>query len=457
MKASFTSRVTKHTVTITPLTQSAFQKWKGAAASSRWVEAKRFQARMGEICLLPNPQGGLEAVLLGLGDEHAPWAYGALNSGLPPGRYRVDGDLPPERATDAGVGFGLGAYVFDRYKQAKETGVELVWPEGADRAAVTRLVESTELVRDLINTPAQDMGPADLAAEIQKVGRVFGARTSVIEGPQLLKKNYPAVHAVGRAAAQAPRLIDLRWGRPSDPKVTLVGKGVCFDSGGLDLKPAQAMLLMKKDMGGAAIALGLARCIMDAKLRVRLRLLVPAVENAVSGNAFHPQDILATRKGLTVEVGNTDAEGRLILADALAEAASEQPEMILDFATLTGSARIALGTEVPVLFSNDDDLAERVLESSVAAHDPVWRLPLFAPYKRHLESLVADLSNTGSSKFGGAITAALFLEHFVGDVPWVHVDAMAYNLDAQPGRPVGGEAQSLRAFYRFLSERYAKQ
>jgi leucyl aminopeptidase len=330
----------------------------------------------------------------------------------------------------------------------------LVWPAGAEQADVRRQLEAVFLAKDLINTPAHDMNPAALADEAKRLGRAHGARVTVTVGEKLLEKNYPTVHAVGRAAAVEPRLVDLRWGKPSDPKITLVGKGVCFDSGGLDIKPAGGMLLMKKDMGGAAIVLGLALAIMSAGLRVRLRVLVPAVENAISGNAFRPLDVIETRKGLTVEVGHTDAEGRLILCDALAEASREKPSLLLDFATLTGSARVALGTELPALFATSDALAADLLDAGHEAHDPFWRLPLHQPYRKQLESRVADLSNVGGS-YGGAITAALFLQSFVdAGLDWGHVDVMAWNLDNKPGRQIGGEPMGLRATYAALAARY---
>jgi leucyl aminopeptidase len=300
------------------------------------------------------------------------------------------------------------------------------------------------------------MGPAELAEAARGVARRFGGKVTVTVGEQLLKKNYPAIHAVGRAASRAPRLIDLRWQGPNaakGPRITLVGKGVCFDSGGLDLKPASGMLLMKKDMGGAAHALGLAQWIMAAKLPVRLRLLIPAVENAVSGDAFRPGDVIATRKGLTVEIGNTDAEGRLVLCDALAEAVTESPDMLLDFATLTGAARVALGPDLPAMFCNDDKLAGLILRHGVAEGDPVWRLPLFKGYRQGLESKVADLNNISNSPYGGAITAALFLENFVSPgTRWAHFDVMAWNVATRPGRPEGGEAMGLRAVYAAIVE-----
>ena len=336
-------------------------------------------------------------------------------------------------------------------------GAKLVVPKNADPLLAESLADAVHLVRDLINTPANDMGPSGLAAAARKVARAHGAKVSVTIGDALLKKNYPLVHAVGRASSDAPRLIDLRWGGKG-PKVTLVGKGVCFDSGGLDLKPASGMLLMKKDMGGGAHVLGLADMIMGAKLPLRLRVLVPAVENAVSGDAFRPLDVLKTRKGLTVEVGNTDAEGRLVLGDALSEAARENPDLIVDFATLTGAARVALGTEVPAFFTDRDSLADALMRHAARESDPLWRLPLHKPYRRLLDSKVADLNNVSSGSFGGAITAALFLAEFVGsEAPWVHFDLMAWNLSDRPGRPQGGEAMGLRAVYGVVAELAAKR
>jgi leucyl aminopeptidase len=317
---------------------------------------------------------------------------------------------------------------------------------------VRRIAEATALARDLINTPASDMGPAELVQAVRDAGRAHDAKVNVIEGDALLRRNFPTIHAVGRASARAPRLADLRWGARG-PRVTLVGKGVCFDSGGLDLKSSSNMKLMKKDMGGAAQVLGLATMVMDAKLPVRLRVLIPAVENSVSGNAMRPLDVITTRKGLTVEVGNTDAEGRLILCDALAEADRDKPDLIVDCATLTGSARVALGTELPALFSSDDGLAARLLEIGLREQDPLWRLPLHGPYRSQLDSKIADLNNVSESSYGGAITAALFLQSFVSkDTPWMHIDMMGWNLRARPGRPVGGEVMGMRALYALIEE-----
>lgn len=445
-------------VPVTPLTAAELRSWlkKQPATMRRWVEENRFKAEAAAHLRLPARAGGIGGVLLGVEPGVDIWSYGALPQSLPEGRYRIEGRLSAEAASAAALGWALGAYRFTRYKRAKRAAAKLVWPEGADRAQVKRFAEAIHWVRDMINTPADDMGPAELAAEAQKLAKEFGASCKVIVGDQLLKQNYPTIHAVGRAASRAPRLIDLRWGRKG-PRITLVGKGVCFDSGGLDLKPASAMLMMKKDMGGAANLLGLARVIMGAKLDIQLRLLIPAVENAVAGNAFHPLDIIRTRKGITVEVGNTDAEGRLILCDALAEADSEDPALIVDCATLTGAARVALGTDLPALFSNDDATAEALLRHGLAQQDALWRLPLHKPYRRMLDSPIADINNVSQGGFAGSITAALFLNEFVRRrTPWIHIDMMAANPGSRPGRPEGGEAMCIRALYAHIETLAAK-
>ena len=318
-----------------------------------------------------------------------------------------------------------------------------------------RAARATYLVRDLVNTPANDLGPAELAEAAAAVARGAGVRANIIVGDDLLAKNYPLVHAVGRASARPPRLVDFAWGTPDAPKVTLVGKGVCFDTGGLDLKPSSNMLLMKKDMGGAAVVLGLAQMIMDAGLKVRLRVLIPAVENSVSGNAYRPGDVLATRKGKTVELGNTDAEGRLILADALTEADGEEPSLLVDCATLTGAARVALGPDLPALFTPSDDLARDLLRHGDAQSDPLWRMPLHAPYRDYLDSKIADFNNAADTSFAGSITAALFLKEFVSRTQaWAHIDLYAWNAKTRPGRPAGGEAMAMRALYALVAERY---
>jgi leucyl aminopeptidase len=360
-------------------------------------------------------------------------------------------------ATRCALGWALGSYQFTRYHGADRAPASLVWPKGADRGAVERAGAATFMVRDLVNTPAADMGPAELADAARSLAEEFEADIKITVGNDLLAANFPAIHAVGRASPRPPRLIDITWGRRNDPKVTLVGKGVCFDTGGLDIKPSGAMLTMKKDMGGAAHALGVARMVMMAGLPVRLRVLIPAVENVIAGNAYKPSDILKTRKGLTVEVGNTDAEGRLVLCDALAEADSEKPALLVDFATLTGAARVALGPELPALFVNNEPLASDLVGAAMAASDPLWRLPLWQGYRKGLDSKVADIGNVAGHSFAGAIVAALFLEAFVSkETPWAHLDVFAWNGQAKPGRPEGGEAMGLRAVYGLIEKRFAR-
>jgi leucyl aminopeptidase len=445
-------------VGIAPVTAANLKTWlkKQPAAIRRWVEDHRFKAEPATHLKLPARAGGLGGVLLGVEAGTDIWSYGALPMAVPEGRYRIDATLSPEAASAAALGWALGSYRFTRYKKPKRAAAKLVWPAGADRAHVGRMARSTFWIRDLINTPADDMGPAELAAEAERLAKEFRASFKVIVGDQLLKQNFPMIHAVGRASSRPPRLVDIRWGG-SGPKIALVGKGVCFDSGGLDLKPASGMLQMKKDMGGAANVLGLARAVMAAKLPVQLRVLVPAVENAVSGNAYHPLDIVKTRKGITVEVGNTDAEGRLILCDALAEADRDDPALIVDCATLTGAARVALGTELPALFSNDDATAEALLRHGREQQDLFWRLPLHKPYRKLLDSPIADINNVSHSGHAGAITAALFLAEFVRPrTPWVHLDMMGANATSRPGRPEGGEAFGIRALFAYVSELAAR-
>jgi len=421
-----------------------------------WVAASGFSAKPGSVCQVPGDDGRVRIVLFGADGDQPLWNWGGLPGKLPDGLYRVDPGVAADEAEAAALGWVLGAYRFDRYKSKKdETAVKLVWPDGCDRGRVERLAEATFLVRDLINTPANEMGPEELAAAARAVAERFGADYAEVTGEDLLAQNYPAIHAVGAGSPRAPRLIDIRWGAADAPKVTLVGKGVCFDTGGLDIKPAAGMKLMKKDMGGAAHVLGIASAVMAAALPVRLRVLIPAVENSVSGRAMRPSDVIRTRKGLTAEVANTDAEGRLVLADALAEAATEAPEAIVDFATLTGAARVALGPDLPALFASDDGLADGLLKAGAAAGDPLWRLPLFAAYRKRIDSKIADLNNAPDGPYAGAITAALFLQEFVEpEIPWAHVDLMAWNTDSKPGRPEGGEAMGLRAVYTWLESRY---
>jgi leucyl aminopeptidase len=423
-----------------------------------WLDASRFKGEPNSFCLIPGEKGSVEKVLVGKPDPIDTWTLGNLPQGLPAQSYYLADDLAPELATRLLLGWRLGEYSFTKYKRQGQTQpAELVAPKGADTVYVESAIAGVYLTRNLVNTPAGDMGPDDLEAAAQALADTHAADLHVIGGDDLLTQNFPMIHAVGRACSQAPRLLDLRWGHDDAPKVTLVGKGVCFDSGGLNIKNAAGMKLMKKDMGGAANALGLAEMIMGLQLPVRLRVLVPAVENSISGNAVHPLDVLPSRRGLTVEVGNTDAEGRLILADALWEAVSEEPEpeLVIDFATLTGAARIALGTELPACFTNSAETAEALLACGLAVDDPLWQMPLHQPYRAMLESKVADLSNISTNSYGGSITAALFLQEFTRpDIPWVHIDLMAYNIRSLPGRPEGGEAMGIRAIFEFIKRKW---
>ncbi|MBX3505627.1 MAG: leucyl aminopeptidase family protein [Parvibaculum sp.] len=425
-----------------------------AGPGAAWVVTSGFKGEAGKVLLLPDGSGGLSGVLLGLGDGGDPFVTGALPAALPMGDYRLAGEIHGD-AEKAAFGFALGTYRFTRYSGSAREWPRLVLPDGVDGEEVRRLARAVFLVRDLINTPAGDMSPADLAAAASSVAEAQGASLSVVEGEALLAENYPMVHAVGRAAAVAPRLVDMRWGRADAPKVTLVGKGVCFDTGGLDLKPSSAMLLMKKDMGGAACVLALAQMLMEARLDIRLRVLIPAVENSVSGNAFRPGDVLPSRKGITVEIGNTDAEGRLVLADALTEADSETPDLIIDMATLTGAARTALGPDLPPFYTDDEALAAELATSAEAMADPLWRMPLWKPYDAWLESKIADVNHVSDGPFAGSITAALFLRRFVEKAKaYVHFDIYGWAPKPRPGRPVGGEAQGIRALYHLIKRRY---
>jgi len=419
-----------------------------------WISASGFKAAAGALALIPDPGGALASVLLGLGTTPPdPLIAGAL-AALPAGTYRLAEGF--DRPDLAAIAFALGGYEFP---PKEESGVEirLVVPDGIDGEELRRTVAAVFLARDLINKPANRMGPKDLAVAVWQLASEHGGDINEIVGDDLLSENLPMIHAVGAAAApgREPRLIDLSWGDPDAPKLTLVGKGVTFDTGGLDIKQSTGMRLMKKDMGGAANAIALAELVMGAPLPVRLRLLIPAVENAISGAAFRPGDILDSRKGLTVEIGNTDAEGRLILADALTLASEESPDLLIDFATLTGAARVALGPELPAIFTADDALADELAKCSAETADPLWRMPLWAPYASMMESKVADIDNAGKGGFAGAITAALFLSRFVGeDVKWLHADIFAWNPSSRPAHPEGGEAQTIRALYALLKRRY---
>jgi len=444
--------------------EDEFEVWRAARDefTRNWLSVNSFKGERGKVVLMPHRGGTLEAVALGLGkrsgaDEFSFWHAAALADRLPDGEYHLAQRLDAAAATHFAFGWAYGQYRFERYRQTPARALHLRLPEGADLAEVERLARATAMTRDLINTPANDMSPEALAAAALELAQRHHARHRVIVGDALLGERFPAVHAVGRASAVAPRLVDVEWGDVTHPKVTLVGKGVCFDSGGLDIKPSAGMLLMKKDMGGAAAVLGLGHLIMDARLPVRLRLIIPAVENAISANAFRPGDVLATRKGLTVEVGNTDAEGRLILCDALASADEEQPDLLIDMATLTGAARVGLGPDLPALFGNDETVVADLAKTAHAESDPLWPMPLWSGYDDELSSKVADLNNVSSSSFAGAITAGLFLRRFVSQARhWLHLDLYAWNNKDRPGRPVGAEPQCIRALYAYLKTRYPR-
>ncbi|MGD1940924.1 MAG: M17 family metallopeptidase [Leptolyngbyaceae cyanobacterium] len=427
-------------------------------AEKGWVEAMGFKAEPGTFCLLPGPDQRLAKVLVGRGKTLDLWLLGTAAQNLPAGQYVLASELTSAEATDLTLGWRLGQYRFNRYKQPQPGAIaELVVPAEADLAYIEAAVEATFLARDLVNTPANDMGPDDLAETARVLAVTYDADVTITQGPDLEAQNYPLIYAVGKASTAPPCLIDLRWGDVDAPKVTLVGKGVCFDSGGLDLKPAKGMLMMKKDMGGAAQVLGVATMVMKLNLPVYLRVLIPAVENSVAGNAMRPLDVLPTRKGITVEVGNTDAEGRLVLADALWEASGEQPELLVDFATLTGAARVALGTELPAFFGNQPKIVQALETAMAAAADPLWNLPLHRPYRDLLSSKVADISNISSGSYGGAITAALFLQEFVkAETAWIHIDVMAWNIRNLPGRPEGGEAMGMRAIFELIRQEFTK-
>jgi leucyl aminopeptidase len=417
-----------------------------------FAAAAGFEPKSGKLVLLPGPDGRLARVVFALDNGDNPFLAGSLPGLLPAGTYRF-ADAPRD-ARLAALACALGSYRFGRYRKTEPTGFRLVTPEGVDGVSLTRTVEAVTLTRDLINTPANDMGPPELEDAVRQLAARHGAAVRSIVGDDLLAENFPLIHAVGRAAARPPRLIDLTWGEARHPKLTLVGKGVCFDTGGLDLKPSNAMLLMKKDMGGAANVLALAHMIMSRKLKVRLRVLVPAVENSVSGASFRPLDVYRARNGITVEIGNTDAEGRLVLADALALADEEKPDLVIDMATLTGAARVALGPDLPPFYTHDDTLAATVARFAAAENDPVWRLPLWQPYNSMLDSKTADVNNVSTGPFAGSITAALFLQRFV-TAPWLHFDVYAWNPSSKPARPEGGECQAARALDALLAERYA--
>ncbi len=425
------------------------------AATRQWLKTLGFAGAADHHVLVPGADGKLQAVWAGVRSADDAWALAALPLALPEGSYHLADEALALDEAKAALSWELGAYQFDLYKPARRepARLHLAQREATQRALIVAAAMAS--TRDLVNTPAEHMGPAELAEAVRLVARQHGATFKQTVGEKLLAAGFPAVHAVGRAAAREPRLIELNWGKPRHPRITLVGKGVCFDSGGLDIKGADGMRLMKKDMGGAANALGLAQMIMALQLPVRLQLLIPAVENAIAGNAFRPGDVFKTRAGVHIEIGNTDAEGRVILCDALAYGAESKPELLIDLATLTGAARVALGPQLPALFTRDTSLARALVDQGLALQDPLWHLPLWDPYHRGIESDIADIVNTGKGPMGGAITAALFLQDFVpAQQAWLHIDLFAWNDGARPGRPVGGEAQTLRTLLAYLEQRY---
>ena len=425
------------------------------AATRRWFATLGFEGAPDTHALLPDAKGRLLAVWVGVRDVRHPFVLAALPRTLPPGRYRLGNDGLAADAEAAALSWELGSYTFDLYKPARREAAELVLAPSRGATRGLLVAAAVAATRDLVNTPSEHMGPAELAEAARLVAQQYRAKFKQTVGDALLTAGFPAVHAVGRASTRAPRLIELNWGKAGDPKLTLVGKGVCFDSGGLDIKSADGMRHMKKDMGGAANVLGLASLVMALNLPLRLQVLIPAVDNAIAGNAYRPGDVIKTRNGLHIEIGNTDAEGRVILCDALAYGAEGRPALMIDMATLTGAARIALGAQLPALFCRRTDTARELVDIGLAVHDPLWHMPLWSDYHAAIESDIADIVNTGRSALGGAINAANFLADFVpADTEWLHIDLFAWNDSARPGRPVGGEAQTLRTLLTFLESRY---
>lgn len=444
-------------VKIIPVSTQDYPAWLDSSTPGikTWLSQIAFKASARQSAWIPDDTGG-RFVLLIRETSQSLDALMSLPLSLPEGDYELQSDLDSNTLNQFVLGWGMAAYQYQKYKNSSRSAARLVIPELCNASLVQAQLKSITLIRDLINTPASDMLPSDLAqAALDFQSRHQGVEINICLDKDLLNKGYRSIYTVGQASTNAPRLIDLHWGKESDPKITLVGKGVCFDSGGLDIKPASGMRHMKKDMGGAAHVLGLAELIISQQLPIRLRVLVPAVENAIAGNAFRPGDIISSYKGLSVEIGNTDAEGRLVLSDALTLACEEKPELLLDFATLTGAGRVALGTDLPALFCNDDEVAENILKSGIRVEDHMWRLPLHQPYLKYIKGKIADLVNTASVPTGGAITAALFLEQFLdNDVSWVHLDLMAFNNSSRPGHPEGGEAMAVRAIYEYLVNKY---
>ena len=444
------------TIPIDLVSSSEFEQWhqKCSDATKAWVELNKFRGKANQFFYLPDANGKPTSVVAGVGDTPSKASLGLLSQKLGDGNFCLR-TAPQEGLYTLVLGWGMGAYTFDKYKtKASKPEKRATLYVDPQVSSVQDEIEAINLARDLINTGAGDLLPDELEDATAGVCKRFGGELSVTRGNELLDRGFRTIHTVGRASKSPPRLMDFRWGDENAPNITIMGKGVCFDSGGLDLKSAQGMREMKKDMAGSAIALGLSQLIMARELNVRMRLLIPAVENAVSDNAYRPGDVITTYKGTTVEVGNTDAEGRLILCDALSLAAAEKPEFILDFATLTGAARVALGFNLPAMFCNNDNLAEGLIAAAKATSEPIWRMPLFEEYRDTLKSSVADICNISSMAAGGAITAALFLEHFVDKVPWAHFDLMGSNTKTRPAHPAGGEGSVIRAAFHYIEDRF---
>lgn len=438
--------------------EAEYAAWLAAADDSirAQCQAQRFEGRRYSVATWVDRSGQPAGAVVGLRSHDDLWALGNLPYALPARSYVLAGALPAAVRERLTLGFVLGAYQFTRYKpKAVRASAQLVEADGQVRSQILRVAAAVHGARDFVNTPTEDLGPAHLEAAVAALAQSHGAQMQAIVGSALQEQNFPAIHAVGRASHRAPRLIELNWGDERHPRVAILGKGVCFDTGGLDIKPSDGMAMMKKDMGGAAVAIHLARLVMEAKLPVRLQLLVPAVENAIGPNAYRPGEVIATRAGLSVEIGNTDAEGRVILCDALTYASESEPALILDFATLTGAARIALGPDLPALFSNRDELTQALLAAGREFGDPLWPMPLWEDYNGMIDSKIADVNNAGASRMAGAITAALYLKRFVPDrLPWAHIDTYCWS-EGRPGRPAGGDCQSLRAAFAYLEQRFA--
>ena len=452
----FTTAADAHPQPLQLVERSGFEAWRQRQSQPllQWLTAHGFDGAAGSALALPGSDGSLAGAVLGIGDPLDPWSYAHAPYALPPGDWRLDGGVDADVRHALQLGWGLGAYRYNRFREPPRATARLVLDDGMLDQEVADVLAACLRVRDLVNTPTEHLGPDQLEQVACEIAERHGARIEVVSGDDLLTQNFPGIHAVGRASHRAPRLIALRWGVESDPHIAIVGKGVCFDTGGLSLKLGDGMRNMKKDMGGAAHAIALAELVMARKLPLRITLLVPAVENAIGPDSYRPGDVVATRKGLHVEIDNTDAEGRVILGDALTYAGEQSPELLLDFATLTGAARTALGPDLPALYANDDVLAQQWLDAGMRVRDPMWRMPLWRPYLRYLTSSIADLANSGATKMAGSITAALYLECFVpAQQKWAHLDVYAWNDSDRPGRPAGGEAQGLRAAYALLTAR----